>query len=65
MKETPTVTVQFRMDKNLKEQAEQIFKRLGLSMSAAYTIFTSAVVSQRKIPFEIKLTDDETKMKGD
>lgn len=48
-----TTSVTIRMDENLKKQAEAIFNDMGLNMTTAFTIFTKAVVRQRKIPFEI------------
>ena len=52
-----TTSVTVRMDKNLKKQAETLFDEMGLNMTTAITIFTKAVVSQRKIPFEIAAAD--------
>lgn len=46
-------TVTFRMDEDLKHQAEQIFDDMGMNMTTAFTIFAKAVVRQRRIPFEI------------
>lgn len=48
-----TTSVTIRMDENLKKQAEALFDEMGLNMTTAITIFTKAVVRQRKIPFEI------------
>ena len=45
--------VTFRMDEDLKKQAEQLFNDFGMNMTTAFTIFTKAVVRQGKIPFEI------------
>jgi DNA-damage-inducible protein J len=45
--------VTFRMDEDLKKQAEQLFNEFGMNMTTAFTIFTKAVVRQGKIPFEI------------
>ena len=53
-----TSMVQFRMDTNLKEQSEEIFKKLGLTMTSAFTIFAQAVVNHRIIPFEISLPEE-------
>ena len=53
-----TSMVQFRMDTNLKEQSEEIFKKLGLTMTSAFTIFAQSVVNHRKIPFEISLPEE-------
>ncbi len=44
-----------RMDKELKEQAEQLFSELGMNMTTALNIFVRQAVRQRKIPFEITL----------
>lgn len=44
-----------RIDDALKHQAEQVFSELGLSMSAATTIFFKQVVRHNGIPFELKV----------
>lgn len=46
-------TITIRMDDQLKKKAELMFEDMGLNMTTAFTIFTKAVVRQRKIPFEI------------
>jgi len=48
-----TASVSFRLDENLKKQAEIIFEEMGMSMSTAFTIFTKTVVNSGKMPFEI------------
>ena len=48
-----TTSITIRMDEGLKKQAEMLFDDMGLNMTAAFTIFTKAVVRQGKIPFEI------------
>ena len=45
--------VNFRMDSELKEKMEQTCKRMGLSVSAAYTMFATKVTNEQRIPFEI------------
>ena len=52
-----TVNVTFRMDENLKKQAEVLFSDLGLNMSSAITIFLKSAVDYNGIPFEIKKTE--------
>ena len=47
------VLVNFRMDENLKHEMEKTCKCMGLSMSAAFTIFAKKVTMERRIPFEI------------
>ena len=50
-----TTSVTIRMDKQLKNQAEELFSQLGMNMTTAFTIFTKAAVRQGKIPFEIAI----------
>ena len=49
------INVTIRMDENLKLQSEELFKDLGLSLSAAINIFIKQAVREQRIPFEIKL----------
>ena len=42
-----------KMDKELKENTERIFKSMGLTATTAITLFYKAVSMQNKIPFEI------------
>jgi DNA-damage-inducible protein J len=45
--------VNFRMDEELKRGMEQACKELGLSMTAAFTIFATKVSREHRIPFEV------------
>ena len=49
----------FRGDETLKRSFDSVCDQLGLSNSAAYTLFMKAVVRERRIPFEIKIDSDE------
>ena len=51
-----TANLNVRIDEDLKRSAEQLFSDLGLSMSAAITIFLKSSVDYNGIPFEIKKT---------
>jgi addiction module RelB/DinJ family antitoxin len=55
-------TITLRIEGELKADAEQIFKKLGLSTTEAIKIFLSAVRNRRGIPFPIQL--DEQWMAG-
>lgn len=46
-------TASAKMDRELKESTERIFKSMGLNASTAITMFYRAVKLQNKIPFEI------------
>ena len=45
--------VNFRMDKELKENMEQVCREMGLSMTTAFTIFATKVTKEKRIPFEV------------
>ncbi len=47
------VMVNFRMDEDLKKSMEKVCAEMGLSMTAAFTIFAKKVSRERRIPFEI------------
>ena len=47
------VNVNFRMDSDLKSSMEQVCSEMGLTMTAAFTIFAKKVSRERRIPFEI------------
>lgn len=50
-----TVNVNFRMDAELKSNMEQACRELGLTPTAAFTIFATKVVRERRIPFEVAI----------
>lgn len=43
------------MDKDIKEQADQLFNELGLTMTAAVNLFLRASIREQGIPFSLKL----------
>lgn len=47
------VNVNFKMDADVKKKMESACAAMGLSMSAAFTIFAKKVGSEWRIPFEI------------
>ena len=47
------VRVTFRVDKDLKEQSENLFDRLGLNMTAALNAFLRKAVDESAIPFPV------------
>ena len=50
-----TVNVNFRMDETDKKRMENVCNDLGLSMSAAFTIFAKKVGREHRIPFEVSV----------
>lgn len=50
-----TANLNIRTDKEIKDQAEQIFAELGITMSTAVNIFLRTAVREHGIPFALKL----------
>jgi DNA-damage-inducible protein J len=50
--------VNFRMDNEVKKGMEQACKDMGISMSAAFSIFATKVSKERRIPFEVVADPD-------
>lgn len=50
-----TVNVNFKLDSDVKKSMEQACSDLGLSMTAAFTIFAKKVGREKRIPFEISV----------
>ncbi|MCL2146518.1 MAG: type II toxin-antitoxin system RelB/DinJ family antitoxin [Synergistaceae bacterium] len=50
--------VNLRMDSELKKGMEQACKDMGLTMSAAFTIFATKVSKERRIPFDLTAESD-------
>ena len=45
--------ISLRIDDDIKSNAERTLNDIGLSMSAAITIFLKTVIRENKIPFEL------------
>ena len=48
-----TTQVSFRIDNEVKQGAELVLDDLGLSMSAAITVFLKKVAREHRIPFDL------------
>ena len=51
------VSVNFKLDPEVKKSMERACADMGLSMSAAFTIFAKKVGRERRIPFEVSAAD--------
>lgn len=47
--------INFRMDEELKKNMEELCKDLGLSMTAAFTIFAKKMTREQRIPFDVSV----------
>lgn len=54
-------TLQVRMDSELKEQAELLYKKLGTSFAEAVRIFAKQSIKEQAMPFKIHLSSPGTK----
>ena len=50
-----STNLNIRIDKDVKEQAEQIFAELGINMSTAVNMFLRTTIRENGIPFALKL----------
>ncbi len=57
---TKTATARALLDPEVKKQAEEIIKELGLSVSKAYELFYRQVIAQHGLPFELKIPSEQT-----
>lgn len=48
-----SVNVTFRVDEDLKAQADSLFAELGMSLSTAFNIFLRQSVREQQIPFAV------------
>ena len=51
-----TVAMNIRVDKNLKEQATELYNDLGLSLSSAINMFLRQSVRENGLPFKPQRT---------
>lgn len=49
-----TTSVSFRIDKDLKKAADELFNSLGMNMTTAFNVFLRQSIREGGIPFEIK-----------
>ena len=50
---TKTSNVSFRIDTNVKNQADRLFAELGLNMTTAFNIFLRQSIREGSIPFQV------------
>ncbi len=55
--------VQIRVDKELKNEATNIFEQLGLALPTAFRIFLKKSVEERGIPFSMRVNSEKKSLK--
>ncbi len=56
-----TVTIQTRINSELKENAERIFRKLGLTAARAIALFYKQVEQQGGLTFDIAIPNETTR----
>ncbi len=55
-----TATISARIDPELKEKAEEVFQKLGLTSSQAIVLFYKQVEIQKGLPFAVRIPNEGT-----
>lgn len=57
-----TIDIRLRVSEDVKTQAEEIFKQMGMTMSEAMRIFLNQCINSGGLPFKphIKIPNEET-----
>jgi DNA-damage-inducible protein J len=55
-----TTTVRARMEPNLKNKAEKVFSKLGLTSTQAITLFYKQVEIRNGLPFDLVIPNETT-----
>ena len=58
---TKSQMIRARVEPELKQEAETVFSRLGLSTTQAITLFYKQVTLQQGLPFAVKIPNAETR----
>ncbi|WP_257254143.1 MULTISPECIES: type II toxin-antitoxin system RelB/DinJ family antitoxin [unclassified Endozoicomonas] len=52
-------TVRARIDERLKEEAEEVLRKLGLTTSQAINIYFSQIALRKGLPFDVVIPDEK------
>ena len=53
------VSVNIKMDEEIRDKSKELFNKLGLDMTTAVNMFLIQAIRQNQIPFQLKATTDE------
>lgn len=59
-----TIKVGFRVEKELKAEAEKVFKQMGMTTTAAINVFFAQCVREQRLPFQPGATQAEVEENG-
>lgn len=55
------VNINIRVDKEIKEEAEKLFKELGINTSVAINMFLVKCINEKGIPFNVNMENGNSK----
>ena len=55
-------TISVRIDSEVKDKADKLFKELGMNMSSAINVFLRQSIREQSIPFNININDDDEEL---
>lgn len=58
-----TETVHTRVTQEIKEQADKIYAKIGLTTSQAISLFLTATINNNGLPFELKVPEEDEDLK--
>lgn len=61
----PLSIINVSIESELKEKAEALFKKLGLDMDSAVTLFLEEAVARGELPFDIPSEPNAETIKGE
>ena len=53
------VSVNIKMDEEIRDKSKELFNKLGLDMTTAVNMFLIQAIRQNQIPFQLKASTDE------
>ena len=60
MRTTKTATASALIAPEIKKEAEDILRKLGLSVSKSFELFYRQVITQQGLPFDLQIPDEKT-----
>lgn len=61
----PKVNVTFRLDRGVKEEAMEVARANGLSLSAVLRAFCHVVARERRVPLDLTAADGGDRRRGE
>jgi addiction module antitoxin, RelB/DinJ family len=62
-KEIEYQNINFRMDKNVKKELDEVLSEIGLNSSTTFNMIARLIIRERGIPFPITIKNDDVMIK--